>query len=91
MLEELLPPEAGFTRPNGGMFVWVTLPDSLSAMGLFEAASRHNVAFVPGRPFYVDGGGRNTLRLNFSNATEADIETGLKRLATAIQETGSKK
>ncbi|MCG3212743.1 MAG: 2-aminoadipate transaminase [Anaerolineae bacterium] len=85
MLEELFPPEVKFTRPEGGMFVWVTLPEEVSALALLEEATRQNVAFVPGQPFYVDGGGQNSLRLNFSNADEAAIETGMQRLAGALK------
>ena len=86
MLEECLPAEVTFTRPEGGMFVWVTLPEGVSAMELFDVAAKLNVAFVPGLPFYVDGGGTNTLRLNFSNSSEAKIETGITRLAEALQQ-----
>ncbi len=85
MLEECFPPEIKFTRPEGGMFVWVTLPDNVSVMELFEEAARRKVMFVPGQPFYVDGGGNHTLRLNFSNADEANIETGMQRLAEAVR------
>ena len=86
MLEECLPPEVTFTRPEGGMFVWVSLPEGVSAIELFDVAAKLNVAFVPGLPFYVDGGGNNTLRLNFSNSSEAKIETGITRLAEALQQ-----
>ncbi len=84
-MEELFPPEVQFTRPEGGMFVWVTLPERMSAMELFEEAARSKVAFVPGSPFYVDGGGHNTMRLNFSNSDEATIVEGIRRLAEAIK------
>ncbi len=84
MLEECLPPEVTFTRPEGGMFVWVTLPENVSAMELFEAATQLNVAFVPGKPFYVDGAGDNTFRLNFSNSDETKIKEGIKRLSQAL-------
>ena len=86
MIEETFPPEVHFTLPEGGMFLWLTLPRGLSAMSLFEAAQAQNVVFVPGHPFYVDGGGHNTLRLNFSNTDEAKIEEGMKRLARALRE-----
>jgi 2-aminoadipate transaminase len=52
---------------------------------LFEAAQRENVAFVPGNAFYVDGGGSNALRLNFSNSDAGKIEEGIKRLAKVIK------
>jgi 2-aminoadipate transaminase len=79
-IEEYFPPEVNFTRPDGGMFLWVTLPEQLTALGLFERAVKENVAFVPGTPFYVDGGGANCMRLNFSNADEDKIEEGIRRL-----------
>jgi len=85
MIEKLFPEEIKFTRPEGGMFLWITLPDKLSSLDLFEKAQRKNVAFVPGKAFYVDGGGNNTLRLNFSNSDEEKIEEGIKRLAKVIK------
>jgi len=86
MLEECFPSDIQFTLPEGGMFLWVTLPESVSAMDLFNEAVARNVVFVPGAPFYVDGGGQNTLRLNFSNTDEAKIEVGMTRLAQALKE-----
>ena len=85
MIEKLFPEEVKFTRPEGGMFLWITLPERLSSFDLFEMAQKENVAFVPGRAFYVDGGGNNTLRLNFSNSDEEKIEEGIKRLAKVIK------
>lgn len=85
MIENFFPEEIKFTRPDGGMFLWVTLPEKLSALNLFELAKKENVAFVPGKAFYVDGGGNNTLRLNFSNSDEEKIEEGIKRLAKVIK------
>lgn len=67
------------------MFLWVTLPEKVSSSHLFKLAAEENVAFVPGRPFYVDGGGDNTMRLNFSNSDEEKIEEGIKRLAKVIK------
>jgi 2-aminoadipate transaminase len=90
MIEETFPPEVHFTLPEGGMFLWLTLPHGLSALSLFEAAKKQNVVFVPGQPFHVDGTGQNTLRLNFSNTDEAKIEEGMKRLARALREELSK-
>lgn len=85
MIEECFPSEVTFTLPEGGMFLWVTLPPQLSAMDLFETAAKENVVFVPGAPFHVDGTGDNTLRLNFSNTSADKIETGMTRLAQAIK------
>jgi 2-aminoadipate transaminase len=85
MIEETFPPEVKFTVPEGGMFLWLTLPEGMSALSRFEAAKAQNVVFVPGQPFYADGGGGNTLRLNFSNTDEAKIEAGMARLARALR------
>lgn len=85
MIEELFPPEIEFTLPEGGMFLWVTFPEGIDTMDLFNTAVSQNVVFVPGHPFYPDGSGSNTLRLNFSNTTEAKIEAGMTRLATAVK------
>jgi len=84
MLDTYCPTGVTCTRPEGGMFLWVTLPPGISSMDLFNLAVKENVAFVPGHPFYVDGGGDSTLRLNFSNTDEARIEEGIKRLGRAM-------
>ncbi|HSV98680.1 MAG TPA: PLP-dependent aminotransferase family protein [Sedimentisphaerales bacterium] len=78
------PAEIEVTRPEGGMFVWATLPSRLSALELFEHAAREKVVFVPGTPFFVDGGGTHDMRLNFSNAEEDKIEKGIARLGRII-------
>jgi len=85
-MEEHFPAQVSFTRPEGGMFIWVTLPEALSALELFEPAVQQKVAFVPGTPFFVDGGGRRNMRLNFSNADEESIEEGIRRLGRIIEE-----
>lgn len=85
MISEHFPEEIEFTKPEGGMFLWITLPEMISSLDLFEHAIKENVAFVPGNPFYVNGGGNNTLRLNFSNSDEEQIEIGIKRLAKIME------
>jgi 2-aminoadipate transaminase len=81
------PDGVDFTQPEGGMFLWITLPEGLSSMDLFESAIRNKVAFVPGNPFYTyDVKTTNNLRLNFSCVDENMIETGILRLAEAINE-----
>ncbi len=85
VIEESFPAEVSFTRPEGGMFLWVTLPERLSALELFEHAVREKVAFVPGTPFFVDGGGANNMRLNFSNADHDMIEKGIRRLGQIMK------
>jgi len=84
-MEKYFPKEATFTKPEGGMFMWVTLPKGVSSMELFEIAAKENVAFVPGMPFYVDDGGTNTLRLNYTNCDELAIEEGIRRLALSAR------
>ena len=85
-IKEFFPAEARFTNPDGGMFLWVTLPDGLSSLRLFETAIAKKVAFVPGTPFYVDRQDSNTLRLNFSCSDEPTIVEGIKRLGASIRE-----
>jgi 2-aminoadipate transaminase len=67
------------------MFLWVTLPERLSALELFNRAVEENVAFVPGTPFFVDGGGKNNMRLNFSNSDEDKINEGIRRLGNIMK------
>ncbi len=84
-LEKYMPEGVSWTRPEGGLFLWVKLPESMSADDMFEEALRENVAYVIGSAFHCDGSGKNTMRLNFSYATPADINEGIKRLATAVK------
>ena len=85
MIAEYFPEEIKYTKPEGGMFLWITLPERISSLDLVDLAIKENVAFVPGNAFYVDRGGSNTLRLNFSNLDEEKIEEGMKRLAKIIR------
>lgn len=80
-----LPEGCSWTRPDGGLFLWVTLPQHMDATALFHAAAREKVAFVPGEPFWVGEPARNTLRLNFSNASESAIREGVARLGKAVR------
>jgi len=70
-----------WTSPEGGLFIWGKLPDSVDATKLLAAAVSEKVAFVPGESFFVEGGHKNTIRLNFSNASEDNIRIGMQRLA----------
>lgn len=85
-IEEYFPPEVKFTRPEGGLFLWITLPEGMSGKELLPKAIEAKVAYVYGSPFFPDGGGENTLRLNFSNANEEEIVEGIKRLGRLIKE-----
>jgi 2-aminoadipate transaminase len=73
-----------WTRPEGGLFLWATLPPPLVSAPLFDAALREKVAFVPGASFFPRGGGERTLRLNFSYCTPAVIEEGIARLGSVV-------
>ena len=73
-----------WTKPQGGLFIWLTLPEEMDAQELLKRSVEKKVAFIPGFPFFSYGGGANTLRLNFSNATLENIEIGLKRLSEII-------
>ena len=88
-LTRYFPPEVTWTRPKGGLFLWVTLPEGMDAQKLFETALRENVAFVPGDCFYAPNGhqqeGRRHLRLNFSAAAPEQIREGIKRLSIAVK------
>lgn len=86
-IAEFFPKEVSYTLPDGGMFLWITLPSGLSSMKLFDMAIKKNVAIVPGIPFYADKREDcNTARLNFSCANDATIHEGIKRLGQAIAE-----
>jgi 2-aminoadipate transaminase len=73
-----------WTKPDGGLFLWVRGPESVDTTQLLEQALARNVAFVPGAPFWVNRDVKNTLRLNFSNASEAGIVAGLERFTATI-------
>ena len=85
-LAEHLPPEAQWTRPQGGLFVWATLPDYIDTTDLLARALREQVAFVPGRAAYVDGRGGSSMRVNFSGVSEADIREGVRRIGKVVRE-----
>ncbi len=84
-LEKYLPAEARWTRPAGGMFLLASLPADMNAQALLAESLRHDVAFVPGEEFHLDGQGKHTIRLNFSNAQPELIEEGIRRLGEAMR------
>lgn len=84
-LDRHMPEGVTWTRPQGGMFIWMTLPDPLESATLLRAALEEQVAFVPGGPFYANEAERNTLRLNFSYPSPEQIEIGMARLGRAIR------
>jgi len=85
-LERYFPEEVRWTRPGGGLFLWVTLPKGLDSTELLKHALQRKVAFVPGVSFFAQGGGAETLRLNFSYPTPDVIDEGIKRLGEVIKE-----
>jgi 2-aminoadipate transaminase len=80
------PSDVHIAHSDGGMFLWATLPNGLSAMKLFNLAIKKKVAFVPGDPFYIGKTDVPTLRLNFSNTDESMIDEGIRRLGEAMEE-----
>ena len=84
-LDAHMPKGVQWTKPEGGMFIWVTLPDRLNGADLLaKSLKSERVAFVPGSAFYADGSGSNTLRLSFSRADAPTISEGIKRLGALI-------
>jgi 2-aminoadipate transaminase len=84
-LAEFFPPEAEWTQPGGGLFIWATLPDFIDTEDLLaKAIQDENVAFVPGSAAYVDGRGGSSMRLNFSAVDENGIVEGVRRIGKVI-------
>jgi 2-aminoadipate transaminase len=84
-LEEHMPEGVRWTHPNGGLFLWVTLPENMRTVEMFKDAVKEKVAYVPGESFYPYGGGHNTMRLNFSYASPEKINEGIARLGRVIR------
>jgi 2-aminoadipate transaminase len=85
-LERHFPTEATWSRPEGGLFLWATLPSYIDTTDLLARALRDNVAFVPGAGAFVDGRGQSSMRLNFSAANEDEIREGIRRIGRVITE-----
>lgn len=85
-IKEFFPSGITHTIPQGGMFLWVQLPEGVSAMKLFDIAIQNKVAFIPGDPFYVSERNVNALRLNYTNASPETIRTGIERLGKILKE-----
>src|SRR4051794_7189214 len=85
-LEEFLPAEAEWTRPQGGLFIWARMPDYIDTTDLLARALREHVAFVPGRAAYLDGRGGSEMRLNFSGVNEDEIREGIRRIGKVVAE-----
>jgi len=85
-LADHFPPQADWTRPSGGLFIWATLPDFIDTTDLLARALQENVAFVPGEAAFLDGRGRNAMRLNFSGSDEGAIHEGIRRIGEVVTE-----
>ncbi len=85
-LDEYFPAEATWSRPDGGLFLWATLPSYIDTTDLLARALRENVAFVPGAAAFVDGRGGSSMRLNFSASHEEEIREGVKRIGRVVSE-----
>ncbi|MGH2590960.1 MAG: PLP-dependent aminotransferase family protein, partial [Actinomycetota bacterium] len=85
-LERHFPPQAEWTRPGGGLFVWATLPDYIDTGDLLAKALRDEVAFVPGSAAYADGRPSSAMRLNFSGSDDDEIREGIRRIGKVVWE-----
>jgi 2-aminoadipate transaminase len=85
-LAEHFPREAEWTHPQGGLFIWATMPPYIDTTDLLARALREHVAFVPGRAAYVDGRGASEMRLNFSGVDEDMIREGIRRIGEVVRE-----
>jgi 2-aminoadipate transaminase len=84
-LEKNMPDEVSWSKPSGGMFLWLKLPERIDTREIFMTAIEHNVAYVIGRPFHCDNSGNHTMRLNYSFPTIPQIENGIKQLSETIK------
>jgi 2-aminoadipate transaminase len=85
-LEENMPEGVTWTHPQGGLFLWVKLPEECNSTEMFPAAIKNKVAYVPGESFFPNGGGQNTMRLNFSYSSPEKINEGIARLGLMLKE-----
>jgi 2-aminoadipate transaminase len=85
-LAEHFPREAEWTHPQGGLFIWATMPDYIDTTDLLARALQEKVAFVPGRAAYLDGRGGSSMRLNFSGVPESAIREGVRRIGEVVHE-----
>ncbi len=85
-MEKYMPEGTKWSKPEGGMFLWLELPNHVDTKDIFMSAIEHNVAYVIGSPFYYNGKGSNTMRLSYSFPSIEQIEIGIKRLAKMLKE-----
>lgn len=86
LIENNFPKEIRYTKPAGGLFIWLTLPEYCNAFDILNKAIEEGVAFVPGSTFYQDGKGKNTIRLSYSNYNEEQMQTGILRLTNVLKQ-----
>jgi 2-aminoadipate transaminase len=86
MMDEMFPPQVHWTKPQGGMFLWGILPEGMDAADVLKVAIERKVAFVPGASFHANGGGENTMRLNFSYSKPEVIREGITRMGVTLKE-----
>lgn len=86
MMDEMFPPEMRWTHPQGGMFLWGMMPEGMDAAEALKVALERKVAFVPGAAFHANGGGANTMRINFSYSSPDTIREGITRMGTVLKE-----
>jgi 2-aminoadipate transaminase len=85
-LDDFMPEGVRWTKPEGGLFLWITLPGEIDTSSMLKDAIREeSVAYTPGKVFFADGGGQNTMRLNFSYPSVSQIREGIERLARIIR------
>jgi 2-aminoadipate transaminase len=85
-IDEFFPPEAHYVRPDGGLFLWVTLLEGIDTADMLKDAAARKVAFVPGAPFFVDGGGASTFRMTFASVPAPTIREGIRILGEVIRD-----
>ena len=86
MMEEMFPAGVTWSKPQGGMFLWGVLPEGMDAAEVLKRALERKVAFVPGEAFHPRGGGKNTMRINFSYSSPDVIREGVNRLGITLKE-----
>jgi len=85
-MEEMFPAGVTWSKPHGGMFLWGVLPEGMDAADVLKRAIEKKVAFVPGEAFHPRGGGKNTMRINFSYSSPETIREGVTRLGNTLKE-----
>ena len=85
-METYFPKSLKWSKPEGGLFIWVTLPEGINAKDILDVCVKNKVIFVTGKLFYPVNAAENTLRLNFSKMGEEEIVEGIRRMSDAIKQ-----